>query len=205
MSAEADQAAATAALLNRRYEWVQRERVAPFLRAHPQLVPLLEDLHGRLSTTFPGARFVLRQLTSPRVCSPEGDGHLLVVVVPAAQPGESSAQLSDLLRQWAPQQATTSAFLLVDIASGALDPFASEEDAVALYIQRRSEDYKQHLDVARRFLDAPSGADERALAAAELSTARLRAQGTIFEGRGGDPHEVLARLRRERKTASDAG
>jgi hypothetical protein len=205
MSAEADQAAATAALLDGRYEWVQRERVASFLGAHPQLVPLLEDLHCRLATAFPGARIVLRHLTSPRVPSPEGDGHILVVVVPAAQSGESSAQLSGLLRQWAPQQAATGAFLLVDIASAAIDPFASEEDAAALYIRRRSEDYKQYLDVARRFLDAPSGSDERALAAAELSTARLRAQGKVIKGRGGDPHEVLARLRRARKAAADAG
>ena len=205
MSAETEMAAATAALLNGQYEWVQRERVASFLGAHQTLVPLLENLHCRLSAAFAGARFVLRHLSSPRVPSPDGDGHLLVVVVPAAQIDDPSGQLSDLLREWAPQQAAARALLLVAVASDVVDPFASDADALALYVQLRSEDYKQYLDVARRFLDAPPGSDERALAAAELSTARLHAQGQPAEGRGGEPHEVLARLRRARKAATDAG
>lgn len=205
MSAEVDQAAASAALFNGQYEWVQRERVAAFLGAHPPLVSLLEDLHCRLSTAFLRARVVLRHLFSPQVPSPEGDGHLLVVVVPAGPTDGLSEQLSDLLREWAPRQADSRAFLLVDVASEATDPYTSDEDAVALYVRRRSDDYKQYLDVARRFLDAPPGSDERALAAAELSTARPHAQGQPTEGRGGEPHAVLARLRRERKATTDAG
>lgn len=167
MSAEADQAAATGASLDGRYEAVRPERVASFLGAHPQLVPLLEDLHCRLSTAFPAARFVLRHLTSPRVPSPWGDGHLLVVIAPAAPTGDPSTQLSDLLREWAPQQVAARDFLLVAVASDVVDPYASDEDAVALYVRLRSDDYKQCLDLARRFLDAPPGSDERALAAAE--------------------------------------
>jgi hypothetical protein len=191
-------------MLKGRYEGVQPERVVSFLGAHPQLMPLLEDLHCRLATAFPGARFVLRHLNSPRVPSPEGDGHLLVVVVPAAPTGDPSSPLSDLLRDWAPHSEAR-AFLLVDVASAVVDPYASDEEVLEVYIRRRSEDYKQYLDLARRFLEAPPGSDERALAGADLSTAHLRAQGKISEGRGGDPQEVLARLRRERQAATDAG
>ena len=205
MTKEAARAAATVALLNGRFEGAQLERVAAFLGAHPQLVPLLEDLHCRLSSAFSAARFVLRHLTSPRVPSPEGDGHLLVVVVPATPTGDPSTQLSDLLREWAPRQAAAKDFLLVDVASAVVDPYASNEDALELYARRRSDDFKQYLDMARHFLNAPLGSDERALATADLSTARLRAQGRIIEGRGGDPQEVLSRLRRERQAATDAG
>jgi hypothetical protein len=205
MSAEPNQAAAASAELNGRYQAVQPDRLASFLGAHPQLVPLLEELHCRLSAAFPGARFVLRHLASPHVTSPEGDGHLLVVVVPASLTGDPAAQLSDLLREWAPRQAEARAFLLADVASAVVDPHAGDEEALELYIRRRSDDYKHYLDLARRFLDAPPGSDERALAGADWSTARLRAQGTMSEGRGGDPQEVLARLRRERQAAADAG
>jgi hypothetical protein len=105
MSAEPHQAAATSRLLNGRYEGLQPDCLASFLGAPSQLVPLLEDLHCRLSTAFPGTRCMLRHLASPRVPSPEGDGHRLVVVVPAAPTGDASSLVSDLLRQWAPQAA----------------------------------------------------------------------------------------------------
>jgi hypothetical protein len=205
MSAEVDQAAVSGAVLNGQYEWVQRKRAASFLGKHPQIVPLLEDLRCRISAAFPRARLVLRHLSSPRVSSPDGDGHLLVVIVPVVPTDDPSGQLSDLLREWAPEQAAARAYLLVDVASDVVDPFAGDDDAVMLYVRRRSDDYKQYLDVAHRFLKSPPDSDERALAAAELSTARLRARGRPAERHGGEPHEVLARLRRQRKAATDAG
>ncbi len=204
MSAEFDQAAVSGAVLNGQYEWVQRKRTASFLGKHPQIVPLLEDLHCRISAAFPGARLVLRHLSSPQVSSPEGDGHLLVVIVPVAPTDDPSRQLSDLLRAWAPEQAAR-AYLLVDVASDVVDPFADDDNAVMLYVQRRSDDYKRYLDVAHCFLKSPPDSDERALAAAELSMARLLARGRPAERHGGEPREVLARLRRQRKAATDAG
>ncbi|HWE62129.1 MAG TPA: hypothetical protein VHB98_10485 [Chloroflexota bacterium] len=181
MSADTDQAATTAALLNGKYEWIQFERVAAFLGAHPSLVSLLEDLHCRLSMAFPGARCVLRHLASPRVPSPAGDGHLLVVIVPVEPIDDPSGRLSDLLCEWAPQQATGRAFLLVDVASAVVDPYASDADAVALYVRRRSEDYKKYLDAARRFVAAPSNSRERFHAATALSAVRRSQQAIALE------------------------
>lgn len=204
MSVESDQAAATGAALNGRYEGIEPERVASFIRAHPQIVPILEDLHC-LSTAFPAARFVLRHLASPRVPSPEGDGHLLVVIVPTVPTSDPSAQLSDLLREWIPRQAAACAFLLVAVASDVVDPYACDEDALELYIGWRSAAYTQYLDLAHRFLDASPGSDEQALAGAELSSTHARARGKRIEERGGDPQEVLARLRHVRKVATGTG
>lgn len=172
MSAATDPVAVDAALINRHYEWVQPERLASFLGAHPTLVPLLENLHCQLSAAFPGARFVVRHLSSPRVPAPSGDGHLLVVVVPAQPIDDPSGQLSELLREWAPRQVAARAFLLVDVASDVVAPYASDEDAEALYVQRRSNDYKQYVDAARRFVVAPPNSRERFHAAAALSAIR---------------------------------
>jgi len=171
MSAEIDQTV-TAIVLGQRYEWVQHERVASFLGAHPPLVQLLEDLYWRLFKAFPQARFVVRHLSSPRVSSPAGDGHLLVVVVPTTPIDDPSGQLSELLEEWTPQQLEARAFLLVDVASDVVDPFASESDAVALYTRRRSGDYKDYLEAARRFVAAPPDSRERFHASAALSAIR---------------------------------
>jgi hypothetical protein len=204
MSAETNQSASSS-LLNGLYEWIHADEVASFLGAHPLLSSLLEDLHCQLSTTFPGARFVARHLSSPRVPSPTGDGHLLVVVVPGVEANDQPDRLSDLLREWKPRDAAARAFLLVAVASDAIDPYASDEDARALYVRLRSDEYTKYLDAARRFVDAPPGSDERALAAAELSTVRLRTQGLPTDERGGDPREVLARLRQQTNPATGAG
>lgn len=170
MSAEIDETA-TATVLSQCYESVRRDRVASFLGAHPSVVALLEDLYWRLSMAFPQARFVVRHLSSPRVPSPAGDGHLLVVIVPTTLVDDPSGQLSELLQGWTPQLEAR-ALLLVDIASDVVDPFASESDAVALYTRRRSGDYNDYLEAARRFVAAPPDSRERFHASAALAAIR---------------------------------
>jgi len=75
------------------------------------------------------------------------------------------------------------------------------EDAVQLYIRSRSEGYRAHLELARRFLDAPQGSDDRALAGAELSAGLARERGRDRQERGGDVAEARARLRRRQAPA----
>ncbi|MGH2410683.1 MAG: hypothetical protein ACRDGS_09980 [Chloroflexota bacterium] len=69
------------------------------------------------------------------------------------------------------------------------------DDAIHVYIRSRSEGYRAHLETARRFLDAPNGSDERALAGADLSSGLARDRGRGRQERGGDVAEVRARLR----------
>ena len=69
------------------------------------------------------------------------------------------------------------------------------EDALQRYLRSRSEGYRAHLELARRFLDAPHGSDERALAGAELSAGLARERGRERQARGGNVAEVRARLR----------
>jgi len=61
-----------------------------------------------------------------------------------------------------------------------------------------------YLDAARRFLSDRPDSEERALAGAELFTAPLREPDLRLGRRGGDPREVLARLRR-REAIADVG
>jgi hypothetical protein len=78
------------------------------------------------------------------------------------------------------------------------------EDAVHLYIRSRSEGYQAYLDLAHRFLDAPEGSDERALAGAELSAGLARERGHTRQERGGDVAEVRARLRQRLAQSGDS-
>jgi hypothetical protein len=203
MSAETDQTLTAATVLGGPYECIGRERVAASLGAHPALVPALEDLRARLARVFPQARFVLRHLSSPEVPSAAEDGHLLVVVS-AGSMDDMAGKMDSVLRDWGSQHEAVRPYLLVAVASEVVVPYASDADALALYARLRSEDYTRYLDAARRFLSAKSGSEERALAAAELATAPRGEPGQRAEQRGGDPREVLARLRR-RETAADAG
>lgn len=202
MGAETDQTLAAAMVLSGPYEWIGRECVAAFLGAHTALVPALEDLHGRLARIFPQARFVLRHLTSPLVPSAAGDGHLLVGVA-VGSTEDAEGPLRAILRDWGSWHEAARPFLLVALASAAVDPYASDADALALYVRLRSDEYTRYLDAAWRFVSAQPDSEERALAAAELATAPRGAPGQQFERRGGDPREVLARLRRQ-ETAADA-
>ncbi len=74
-------------------------------------------------------------------------------------------------------------------------------DAVQFYIRSRSEGYRARLALARRFLDAPSESEERALAGAELSAEPARECGRECRDRDGDVAEVRARLRRRQTQA----
>ena len=76
------------------------------------------------------------------------------------------------------------------------------EDAVQLYLRRRSEGYQAHLELAHRYLAAPDGSDERALAGASLSAGLAREHGRARQERGGDVAEVRARLR-QRQAPTD--
>jgi hypothetical protein len=78
------------------------------------------------------------------------------------------------------------------------------EDAVQLYIWSRSEGYRTHLELARRFLDAPRESEERALAGAELSAGLARERGRERQDRGGDVAEIRARLRRRQAPVGDS-
>jgi hypothetical protein len=75
---------------------------------------------------------------------------------------------------------------------------------VQLYIRSRSEGYRAHLELARRFLDTPRESEERALAGAELSAGLARERGRERQDRGGDVAEVRARLRRRQAPAGDS-
>jgi hypothetical protein len=72
---------------------------------------------------------------------------------------------------------------------------------VPLYLRGRPEGYRDHLAVARRFLDAPEGSDERALAGAELSARLARDHERVRQGRGGDARAMRAHLRRQTQPA----
>ncbi|HWE62045.1 MAG TPA: hypothetical protein VHB98_10060 [Chloroflexota bacterium] len=78
------------------------------------------------------------------------------------------------------------------------------EDAVQLYLRSRSEGYQAHLELAYRYLAAPDGSDERALAGAYLSAALAREHGRARQERGGDVAEVRARLRKRQAQAGGA-
>ena len=203
MSTETDRAQAAPSGLNGHYQWIGPEQVAAFLRAHPALVPALDRLHACLTGTFAGAHFVLRHLTSAQVPSAAGDGHLLVVV--ATDYREDAAEgLGAVLREWGARHEEARTFVLVAVASEAVDPYADDADARALYIRLRSDGYMRYLDAARHFLSDRPHSEERALAGAESFTTPLREPSPHLDRRGGDPREVLARLRR-REAVADVG
>jgi len=203
MSAETDHAQAAPSMLNAQYQWIGPEQVAAFLQAHPAVVPALDRLHACLAGTFAGAHFVLRHLTSAQVPSTAGDGHLLVVVATDYR-GDAAEGLGAVLREWGARHEEARTFVLVAVASEAVDPYADDAEARALYIRLRSDGYMRYLDAARRFLSDRTDSEERALAGAELFAATLRESGPRLDRRGGDPREVLERLRR-REAGADVG
>jgi hypothetical protein len=81
------------------------------------------------------------------------------------------------------------------------------QDAVVQYIRSKyaSDGYRQHWDLARRYIDAPKGSDEEALLGHELAVVLAREQGIELSEYGGDARVVRARLRRRRvREAEDA-
>lgn len=81
-------------------------------------------------------------------------------------------------------------------------PSSIVNDAVRLYLRSRSEDYRAHLDLARRYLHTATGSEEHALVEAELSARLATERGHVRQGKGGDVLAVRARLR-QRQTSSD--
>ena len=77
------------------------------------------------------------------------------------------------------------------------------DDAVKLYFRSRSEGYRAHLETAHRFLTAPEGSDEKALAGAELSAALAGERGNVSQS-GGDARAVRARIRQRQIKARDS-
>jgi hypothetical protein len=166
--------------------------VRPFLADHPALVSLLLDLHPLLISEFSHAQLSLQVLRLAEVN--QGTGHLLVQISTSLPHAEALDRLNRHAGTWlstANRQAQQS--LLLDVTS-TMEP----ERAMALieqYRRRFSHAYRRRFDVARRFLESPPDSDVRALAGAEISAALAQEQGLTLPGHGGDPREVLARLR----------
>lgn len=76
------------------------------------------------------------------------------------------------------------------------------ENAIRLYVRSHSDAYRTYFDAAQRFLQAPDGSEEKALARAELAAGIVTNGRTPAEVRGGDVAAVRARLREKQSAAS---
>jgi hypothetical protein len=199
-TALAEELAADYARLGKQYTLVKPADVRYFLAAHPGLVPLLLELHPLLVSEFPQAQLSLQVLRHAEVN--HGTGHLLAQISTSLPYEEAHNRLNRTVRTClSTADPAVIQWLLIDVASS-IEP-ESAVDLAERYRQRFSTGHRDYHDLARRFLFSPPDSDERALAAAELEAALARASGHQIPERGGDPHAVLARLRRERKAQDD--
>ena len=99
----------------------------------------------------------------------------------------ADAGLVQLDRRMAGKQPAT-IVTLTSLGRAALEEHWQQLDAARRRMQ---------FEIAHRFLDAPEGSDERALAGATLSAALAAEQGMPLVSRGGAAAAVFARLRQQ--------
>lgn len=179
------------------YTVVNPADIRSFLAEHPALVPVLLDLYPLLQNEFPKAPLSLHVLRLAEVN--QAMGHLFIQVSAPPPVLDAVDRLHRGVSSWLSAiDPAVIQWLLIDVTSS-LEPEGAT-DLAERYRQRFSQGYRLHFDVAQRFLAATPDSDERALAGAELSAALAREQGVALPGRGGDPREVLARLRKEHRS-----
>jgi hypothetical protein len=107
------------------------------------------------------------------------------MVVSATRKTQLNVRVPEETRRLAELAAACEARPLGDIVS----------DALRLYVRSHSDGYRAFFDVAGRFLAAPAGSEEEAVARATLAQGIKRQRATEPDDLSGDALAVLARLR----------
>ncbi len=107
------------------------------------------------------------------------------MIASAAQKTQLNVRVPKETRRLAELAAACEARPLADVIS----------DAVQLYVRSHSDGYRAFFDVAGRFLEAPQGSEEEAVARATLAQGIKRQRATEPNDLSGDALAVLARLR----------
>jgi hypothetical protein len=97
MSSVVSSSASQAETIESRYQIRRPEEVRHFLSAHPFLLPLLEEAHGRILEQFPASRVFLQVLHDPE--NP-ANSQLVAFVATDSDPTAAFHKLQDLDADW---------------------------------------------------------------------------------------------------------
>lgn len=83
--------------LEQLYTFRRPEEVIEFLQAHPSLVPLLEEAHGKIAEFFGSFEIVLEVVTDPEAID---DHELFAFIRTTLPPDEALSKLNRLDQEW---------------------------------------------------------------------------------------------------------